>query len=238
MTTNEKRLQHIIRFYTIMDTLKDKLGGYKRLETFTNGSSWVKRGVYFFFEDGELRSDSGEGMRVVHVGTHAMRDGGNTTLWDRLRNHRGSEKSGGGNHRCSAIRKHIGQAYLDRDPGHRIEKTTWANGTFAPWDIRLQEHDLEMTVSNHIRNMPFLYLGVEDDPSPYSQRGYISRNVIGLLSNYDKPPIDSPSDQWLGLHVHSPGDRIHRSGLWNVKHVDHEYDPHVLMTMDLLVKKM
>jgi len=238
MTQEEKRLDHIIRFYGAMDLLKDKLGGYKTLENFGAGSGWVQRGVYFFFEPGEERSDSGEGLRVVHIGTHAMREGGHTTLWDRLRNHKGSEKSSGGNHRCSTFRKHIGQAQLGQHAGHRTERDSWGHGTFAPWDIRLQEHDLEVTVSNYIRKMPFLYLAVEDEPSPFSQRGYIARNTIAMLSNYNKPPIDPPSKKWLGHHVDSMGDRIRQSGLWNVNYVDHEYDPFVLLTIDLLVKKM
>ena len=31
---------------------------------------WPQRGVYFFMEDGEERSDSGSGLRIVRVGTH------------------------------------------------------------------------------------------------------------------------------------------------------------------------
>jgi hypothetical protein len=37
--------------------------------------SWPRRGVYFFFENGEMRSETGTGPRVVRVGTHAMRSG-------------------------------------------------------------------------------------------------------------------------------------------------------------------
>jgi hypothetical protein len=32
---------------------------------------WLQRGVYFFMEGGEHRTDSGEGLRIVRVGTHA-----------------------------------------------------------------------------------------------------------------------------------------------------------------------
>ena len=33
---------------------------------------WPKRGVYFFFEQGEMRSNSAIKQRVVRVGTHAL----------------------------------------------------------------------------------------------------------------------------------------------------------------------
>ena len=39
---------------------------------------WPARGVYFFREAGESRSDTGEGLRVVRVGTHALKAGGST----------------------------------------------------------------------------------------------------------------------------------------------------------------
>jgi hypothetical protein len=52
--------------------------------------------VYFFMEEGETRSDSGIGARIVRVGTHALKEGSGTKLWTRLSQHRGQEKSGGG----------------------------------------------------------------------------------------------------------------------------------------------
>ena len=60
--------------------------------------SWPKRGVHFFREPGEVRTDSGTGPRVVHVGTHALKAGSQTKLWDRLSQHRGAKRSGIGNH--------------------------------------------------------------------------------------------------------------------------------------------
>jgi hypothetical protein len=45
------------------------------------------RGVYFFHETGENRSDTGEGPRLLRVGTHALKTGGSTTLWAALRTH-------------------------------------------------------------------------------------------------------------------------------------------------------
>lgn len=55
---------------------------------------WPKRGVYFFREAGEVRSDTGEGPRIVRVGTHALKTGGSTKLWTRLSAHKGHLNGG------------------------------------------------------------------------------------------------------------------------------------------------
>jgi len=71
--------------------------------------------------------------------------------------------------------------------------------------------------------MPFLWIKTEDDPDPASDRGYIERNSIALLSNFAKCLVDSPSTGWLGLK--SSRERVRGSGLWNNNHVDENYDP-------------
>ena len=69
--------------------------------------------------------------------------------------------------------------------------------------------------------MPFLWIDVPDAPSPDSDRAYLERNCIALLSNFGKPVIDAPSPDWLGL---KSGERtIRESGLWNTNHVDGRY---------------
>ena len=75
---------------------------------------WPARGVYFFFEDGEARSTSGTGPRVVRIGTHALTAKSSTTLWNRLAQHRGVVGTGGGNHRGSIFRLLVGEALLRR----------------------------------------------------------------------------------------------------------------------------
>lgn len=78
-------------------------------------------------------------------------------------------------------------------------------------------------MSDYIRDLPFLWVAVNDDPSPASDRAYIERNTIALVSNYQTDPIDTRSDDWLGAD--SPRDEISDSGLWNINHVDEQYDP-------------
>jgi hypothetical protein len=76
---------------------------------------WPKRGVYFFRELGENRSDTGEGPRIVRVGTHALKSGSQTKLWTRLSQHKGQPSTGRGNHRGSIFRLIVGTALIKRD---------------------------------------------------------------------------------------------------------------------------
>jgi hypothetical protein len=71
--------------------------------------------------------------------------------------------------------------------------------------------------------MTILWLEIDDDPGPHSRRGFIERNAIALLSNFDKPAIDPPSLGWLGHY--SDKSRVKASGLWNQNHVDEKFDP-------------
>ncbi len=64
----------------LLDQL-EKIVGRKRELAHCNGHlDWPTRGVYFFFEPGELRTTSGKGMRVVRVGTHALIKGGKALI--------------------------------------------------------------------------------------------------------------------------------------------------------------
>jgi hypothetical protein len=228
----------VVRFYRILAALESRLGGARTLAEADGRMGWPQRGVYFFFEPGEYRTTSGAGPRVTRVGTHALKVGSRTTLWQRLSQHQGNLRGttpGGGNHRGSVFRLHVGTALIRRDNWPEAVSATWAVGSSAPRSTRDREQPLEKAVSRHIRSMPFLWLGVEDDPGPSSLRGYLERNAIALLSNYGAQgdPIDAPSPAWLGQWAASPA--IRSSGLWNVNHVDEPYDPAFL---DVLANRL
>ncbi len=92
------RQDDLDQFYELLDHLRKALGGYRRLRDCDGRSGWPKRGVYFFFEDGEVR-ENGRDLRVVRVGTHALTATSRTTLWNRLSAHRGNPggaRPGGG----------------------------------------------------------------------------------------------------------------------------------------------
>ena len=111
---SERRLGHLIRFYSILDALERNIGGARKLADCSGRMRWPARGVYFFREAGEMRADTGEGPRIVRVGTHALKAGGGTKLWNRLSAHRG-QQNGGGNHRGSIFRLIVGTALINHD---------------------------------------------------------------------------------------------------------------------------
>jgi hypothetical protein len=228
-----QRTKHLARFYRILETLEKRNGGSRALANCSGLMEWPARGVYFFMEDGEFRSDSGNGRRVVRVGTHALKAGAVTTLWSRLSQHRGSAKTGGGNHRGSIFRLIVGTA-LRAESG--FEVGSWGEGSSAPAEVRDGEMEMECKVSEIIGRMPFIWIPIEDKPGPDSERGYIERNSISLLSNYGKSPLDLPSANWLGNHCDR--ERVRSSGLWNSNHVDELYDPAFLDRLAKLVIKL
>jgi hypothetical protein len=195
---------------------------------------WPGRGVYFFFEAGETRSISSAEPRVVRVGTNALKASSATSLWNRLSQHKGTSSNGGGNHRGSIFRLLIGDALKKRFP--EIACPTWGRGTSAPADVRDGEQHLERMVSVYIGGMPFLCLRIEDEPGPDSLRGFIERNAIGLLSNYNRDQIDPPSSGWLGRL--SSRERVRGSGMWNNDHANEQYDPKFLDVMEDLTRKI
>lgn len=240
---SQDKLNDIIRFYALMERLESCVGGKRMLATCDGRMDWPPRGVYFFFEDREVRSTSGVGPRVVRVGTHALSCGSRRTLWQRLREHRGplrEKYADGGNHRASIFRLHVGTAIINRDEMHGEGVESWGIGNSGT-EFREAEHWIEKMVSDHIREMPFLWLDVDDDPGPESLRAHIERNVIALLSNYphvgssdeSTKCIDPPSTQWLGGWAKS--DRVRKSGLWNANHVDKDYDHDSLDTLGSII---
>ena len=218
------RFDDLLRFYTLMDALEERLGGMRMLSGCDGRMGWPRRGIYFFTEPGEQRSDTGSGPRIVRVGTHALAAGSGTKLWNRLSQHRGSARSGGGNHRGSIFRLIVGTALIERDG---LECASWDNRrSSAPREVRAGEKDMERLVSAQIGAMPFLWLDVDDEPGEGCARGFLERNAIALLSNFEREPIDPASSGWLGHHCNRP--RVRASGLWNNNHVDERYDPSFL----------
>lgn len=134
-------------------------------------------------------------------------------------------------HRGSIFRLIVGTALITKH-GHNFP--TWDDRTVkASADIRVGEMALEREVSKTIGAMQFLWLGVDDEPGYESARGYIERNAIALLSNFEKEPIDPPSSDWLGHQCSR--ERVRKSGIWNQNHVDERYDPAFLDKLEALI---
>jgi len=225
-----------VRFYATLAEFEERVGGFRTLASCHGKMNWPQRGVYFFFEEGEARSDSGSGLRAVRVGTHALKTGSYTTLWKRLKNHKGAKNSVG-NHRGSIFRLLIGAALMKRE--RKLYVPSWGQGGSAPKGVRKRERALEREVSAYIGKMPFLWLEVDDKPSPESLRGYIERNAIALLSNWGNPAseaVDPASSKWLGRY--SDREKVCKSGLWNSVHVDKDCDSAFLDELATLVSRM
>lgn len=221
-------------FYALLDDLEARIGGHRRLGECHGRMAWPQRGVYFFFESGEHRDTDSSPQRVVRVGTHALVSRSRTTLWKRLRQHRGTSNPLGGNHRGSIFRLLIGEAILNSDTSLKVE--SWGRGASATRELRDLEREHEVRVSDYIGDMTLLFLEVPDEPGPDSARGVIERNSIALLSGYREPTPDRASTSWLGNQ--SGRERVRRSGLWNNNHLDEIYDPEFLNLFDNLLRRM
>lgn len=216
-------------FYAVVDLLRESVEGGRLLKDCSGRLAWPKRGVYFLFEPGESRRSPLSGPRVVRVGTHALAAGSRTTLWKRLANHRGT-RSGLGNHRGSVFRLHIGAALQHRHP-NLFDIPSWSKKSSASREVRDQEQVLERAVSDYLGRMTVIWLSVPDEPGPASDRGYIERNAIGLLSACDS---GSASQTWLGNF--SPNEAIRTSALWNVNHINLKPDNHFLEVFEKYVR--
>jgi hypothetical protein len=235
------RTDDLIRLYRIFDTLEASSGGQRFLSPLAPSSSWPRRGVYFFFEPGEVRAGSGHGPRLVRIGTHALGVGARSTLHQRLRQHAGKSSGSGGNHRGSIFRLLVGEALIARgdcppcrswgvkgDIGKAANALCMERAALAA-----AEAPVEAGVSAYLGRLPFLWLPIEDEPGPESLRGFIEPNVIALASGVHEPVIDPPSSLWLGHD--SPRDKVRRSGLWNQRHVDENYVPDFLDVLEAAV---
>ncbi len=182
-----------------------------------------EKGVYYFFEPSETRSGSDE-LRVTRVGTHAVSGGSKSTLRTRLRTHAGTAALSG-NHRASIFRLHVGAALQS---SISAASPTWGVGSSADQITRFAESSIEKLVSQSLREMRVVLVDVSDTASAHSDRAFIERNSIGLLSSVGRD-IDSPSVDWLGNF--SPRLEIRKSGMWNLNHLSHSTDQRFLETL-------
>ena len=227
--TDTARQCDLDRFYDLLHDLEQRVGGTRKLKNCTGYMDWPERGVYFFLEPGETRNSTDQ-MRVTRVGTHAVSEGSSTSLWDRLKQHYGtgsgsSNHPHGGNHRGSVYRKRVGEAIIEKHDLHDDYPDwdkRWSSIDRDRSEVRDEEYILERRVSTYIREQPFLWVDVDDEPSADSDRAFIEQNAIALLSNFDDQMVDPRDDGWLGKYSRSR--EIRESGLWNVNHVEELYD--------------
>ena len=130
-----------------------------------------------------------------------------------LSTHRGGI-SGTGSHRSSIFRLHVGAALALRDLSWAV--ASWGSGQVAAAGVQASELSLERKVSEYLGSMRVLWIDVADEPSPFSDRAFIERNSIGLLSRHGVLARDWGLD-WLGTDSEELD--IATSGLWNLNHL-------------------
>ena len=227
--TVENDLEQFYRLLSMLDALPNQ--GLP-LRDLPGSRQITDQGVYFFRELGEMWLESLP--RVVRVGTHGVSAGAKANLRSRLKRHLGN-RSGGGNHRGSIFRRHVGEALLVKE-NHTIP--TWGKGYGAPPELKASPSALaaeaawERKVSEHIGAMTVLWVHVPDEPSATNMRAFIERNAIALLSNKRFPSAPC-SDSWLGRY--SPTEEIRESQLWNINHVNEHYDRSFLSAFEKAV---
>lgn len=209
---SDPRRDALDRLYRVLDELDARQGPPRMLSDCRSQTGWPDAGVYFFYEAGEFRDDGGP--RVVRVGTHRLTATSQATLWGRLSQHRGSG-DGGGNHRGSIFRLHVGTALLGSGNYPEAEET-WRVKKPPP-EARERERRLERAVSQYIGAMPFRHVEVADR----FDRARIESGAIALLSNYKRPALDPASPEWLG-HQADHAD-VRQSHLWNVRDVKNSW---------------
>jgi hypothetical protein len=96
--------------------------------------------------------------------------------------------------------------------------------------VRDEEYVLERRVSTYIREQPFLWVDLDDEPGADSDRARLERNAIALLSDAGGRPADPRADGWLGRYSRSP--EIRQSGLWNVNHVAENHEEEFLELLE------
>jgi|AntDeeMetageno50_2_1112565.scaffolds.fasta_scaffold00806_10 hypothetical protein len=229
--------------YSKLGDLKEQTGGPFFLSECDGHMDWPDRGIYIFFthDSNQELSPVGEST-VARIGTVGVANGSSNTLWGRLRQHRGNQRgkyAGGGNHRGSIFRLHVGRALIEREGLHE-QYPHWGT-KHADWPedvetefVREQEHSLEQRVSDYIGTLPFLVLDVPGEPGPKSDRALIEQRLISTFSFYHRTH-NLGSDDWLG--VDSPKPEIYKSQLWNINHVEGFSDPTVVHEVEEYVQK-
>lgn len=228
----------LAQLYESLDDLCEEINGPYKLENCNGHMDWPDRGIYFFFShDSDLEADPPSEWHLTRIGTVGVAAGSSNTLWNRLRQHRGNTRgdyAGGGNHRGSIFRRHVGRAFIQKD-GLQDEYPYWGttHASGISWEtdrLRENEHPLEERVSRYIRSLPFLYVSIPGEPEPGNDRDRIESNSIAMVSHFRRANPRLYKNDWVGHE--SPKPEIHQTGLWNIDHVTDDFSPAVVAELN------
>lgn len=243
-TSTPGRPSKLEQFYRKLGVLHEETDGPYYLSEGDGNLNWPTRGIYVFFSpDTDLDIDPVEDWHIVRIGTVGDCAGSTSSLWDRLRAHRGTQKgayAGGGNHRGSIFRKHVGRSIIEQE-GLHDEYPHWGTAhrnlpeDLDTTDLREQEDPLEQRVSDYIRNLPFLVIDIPGEPGPDCERAMIEKNLIALVAHARRTNPSLKQDGWLGHS--SPHAEIAKTGLWNIHHVNAFYSGDIINQLDPFIER-
>ena len=214
---NAAHVEDVKKLYDCLKRLSDNTGGIRMFRECCGKMYWPQRGVYFIVDFNEKSTFADDFPRIVRVGTHAVSRGSRSTLWHRLKTHKGTDE-GGGNHRGSIFRLHVGNAIIKKQG---LVCDTWGKGEHADREVREKEKHIEHLVSDYISRLGVVVLDIDDLPSSTSDRATVERNAIALLSSINSS-FNFSTTRWLGNY--SPRDEIVESCLWNINYISSGYD--------------
>ncbi|MHA1797689.1 MAG: hypothetical protein ACTSVY_04500 [Candidatus Helarchaeota archaeon] len=181
------------------------------------------KGIYFFYEKGEIWGHCGEKPRIVRVGTHKGNNFRNRIAEHFLLNEKklNFDKNKEKPSDRSIFRKNIGRALLNKneDPYLKI----W-NRDFVPRQDRIKfgnsrniekEKSIEKQITDILEDKFFFrFIIIENEDERIGSKGFESK-LIGTVSRCTKC---KPSRNWLGNY--SPKKKIRASGLWLEHHLN------------------
>lgn len=185
-------------------------------------------GCCLYWEPGEKRGDPAK-QRIVRVESYPLGKD-KDEMYSQLIKHRGTiagAYKGGGNHRESILRHHIGTALMNKNQDFC---DSWEEER-ANAAVRKKEHPLESIVSSVISQMQVLIIPVKNPDA--NKLKFVEQNLIALLSNWGKEAIDPPSPGWLGHYCSNV--LVRGSGLWNTNGVMLKYDRQFLAVMSAIL---
>ncbi len=183
------------------------------------------RGIYFFYQEGEMWGHGGEKLRIVRIGTHRGSNFRNRIAEHFLINDRkmSFDKSKPKPSDRSIFRKNIGRALLNKnnDPYLEIWEISFLRraNRVKFGDLRdiEKEKSLEKQITEILRDkFYFRFVIIESESERMGSKGLESK-LIGTVSRCTKC---KPSANWLGNY--SPKQEIRTSGLWLTQHLNAE----------------
>jgi len=214
--------------YRMLEPVLAGTDSFQRFADCKGGSGWPSAGLYLFFDKTEPRLFSPALPKIVRIGTHGVSDGSVSTLWQRMKAHKG-DLGGLGNHRTSIFRLHVGTALMVRNS---LKCPSWGSATRpSPAELK-QEAEIERAVSAYIGQLYVSVLPITDQASKRSDRAYVEQNLIAIMSGLPGP-VECASERWLGFYCANPA--VGQSSLWNVNHTEERFDPGFLSTLEYYV---